>query len=290
MYCNINQYALLDPSEAPRRESNTKNEPHVFLQYLFDIFSSEAKTIIEKQNKKVEYIQDVMNALKKNLNASLYTAAKQAVLQLRGRGELKESKAAEVSNSAFSSFLTSLSKKCDFSELQFMNDLKANKVDLDSVKSIATQTSERLKHFVVLTNQFMLLLTSSSKELKAERTSGLAYIVHQMALLHKSMSQSECREEQKMQPGIFIGSPAKERLKPETQVSLSEGRKSTRRHNILRFYEGFAREHHRSSSHKAYYTNAQRNKFAAALIASSKYVSSSNANATKSKQKLSDYS
>jgi len=270
MYSNINRYALLNPSEAPRRDTNITNEPQIFLQYLFDVFSSEVKTIIEKQNKQVDYIQDLMNTLKKNLNTNLYIAAKQALQQLKGRGEL-EPKVIEDKSPLVSSFLTSLSKKCDSSELQFMNDLKANKIDLDRVKAFSIRTNGYLKHFITLTNQFMLLLTTNVREIKAERIGGLMYIAHQISLLQKSILQQENVlqeygnegkkvEKQKIQPAILIRSPIKESSRIVDVLNSSERKRTTRGKNILRLYENNIKEHHKSSSHKVYSTNVQRNK------------------------------
>eukprot|EP00826_Nyctotherus_ovalis_P052869 TRINITY_DN6784_c0_g1_i14.p1 TRINITY_DN6784_c0_g1~~TRINITY_DN6784_c0_g1_i14.p1 ORF type:complete len:352 (+),score=51.82 TRINITY_DN6784_c0_g1_i14:173-1228(+) len=185
LHSNINPCALLRQNNNPSSEL-LENTPNAFLQGLFDQFSVDINRVVKVQNEQLKHIESVINILKKNLNLHLYSAAKKAVTQLRGRGELAGSLSMEA-NGLFDSFQAAITKKCDFSELQSLNDLKANKSDLEQLQKFSWQISKQLKYAVVLLNEFMSILISNAKESKAEKMTKLSYVAYQLSLFYKSI-------------------------------------------------------------------------------------------------------
>jgi len=182
---NINPCALLKSDKEIILDIETrKGTPNNFLKYLFNQFKVEAKGIIETQNKRIKYTESVIETLQKNLNANLYIAAKKAVAQLKAKDEVNESSNKELIQEI-------LNKKCDLSELQLLNDLKANKIDLERLEYFLQELNENVKYIAVMINELMQILVSDLRETKTGKTNKLTLVIQQLSLLYKSMPTRE---------------------------------------------------------------------------------------------------
>ena len=241
LHNNINPYVLLVPDNYPDADA-LKNAPNNYLKGLFDEFNKEAKSLIGTQNSKLNYIETIIDMLKKNLNISVYAAAKKALMQLKAQGELSNS---TKDKSTFDYLRTTINKKCDFSELQSLNDLKANKADLEILQQTINQINENIKYIVVLVNEFTGILTSNAKESKSEKITKLSYIAYQMTLFYKSLlvdqhspSNENKPEERLLEevPTIVINSSCK-RTQKRSEVNHKSREKSFTRKTISRIYD-----------------------------------------------------
>jgi len=176
---NINPYALLN---FKANGALNKGTPDAFLKHLFDTFKADANAVIAKQDEKIAYIESLLNTFKKNLNMNLYTAAKKAVGQFKARGELLENAS---NKDTFNSFHSLISKKCDYSELQFIDDYKANKTDLEILHLSIREISDKMKYTLTLLNEFIKTMISNDNKPKAEIANKLSYIAHQVSVIAK---------------------------------------------------------------------------------------------------------
>ena len=209
LHNNINPCALLEQdNDVSEHTEDLKTTPNAFLKYLFDMFHTEAKAVIEKQNGKIKYMEDLLDTLKKNLNTNIYNAAKKAVGQLQATGQIKQP--VENANNTLPSLIgvlqETIAKKCELSELLTLNDLKANKADLENLQRFAGQTNEKLKYALTMLNEFMRILTSSTKESRAEKVGKLSSVAFQLDLLHKSViADADVSAELSTSPHRYLG-------------------------------------------------------------------------------------
>ena len=182
---NINPYALLKSDTI----SQCKDTPDAFLKYLFDLFKDDAKFMIKKQDEKIKYMETIMTTLKKNLNTNLYLAAKKAVNQLKAKGELENT--ISDNSEIIDLFQTTISKKCDYSELQFLDNLKANKKDLEGVNSLVDKTNNKISYIFELLNEFIQIIINNEKYLNPEKATKLSYLAYQFSLISKSIKPNE---------------------------------------------------------------------------------------------------
>jgi len=224
-YNNINPSALLKQDNKPDTKL-LKNTPNTFLQHLFNEFTVDVNNIVKAQNEQLEYMNSVMTMLKKNLNLHLYSAAKKAVTQLKGEGLLSIE-----SHSLHDSFQAAITKKCDFSELQSLNDLKANKSDLEQVHNFSLQTHSHLKYTIILLSEFMNIFISNAKESKTEKVVKLSYVAYQLSLFNRSLSDNKAKEEHCTEENSSKIAIKAKSIRLKTQGNRSSLGKFTHRYN-----------------------------------------------------------
>ena len=184
LHNNINPKALIIPNN---KAKVGESEPDVFLQHLFDEFHTEAKATIDKQNTKIQHMSLLLDLLKKNLNTNLYFAAKRAVGQLKCKEELQS----DYTINTESIFKTIISKKCDVSDIQSLDNIKANKVDLEVLQTFVDRINERLKYVITILAELINTLLSNKKESVSERTMKLSHLAYQVSLICKSIHLQE---------------------------------------------------------------------------------------------------
>jgi len=179
LHNNINPCALLKPNNTPIYDS-FNSTPDAFLTNLFNKFHSEAKRVIEGQNEKIKYMESLLDTFKRNMNANLYIAAKNAVVQIKAKEKHLDPFPHNINDVALL-----LSKKSDASEIQALDNLKANKTDLKNVQLFANELNERIKYVVTMLKEFIDIFISTAQETKVERKIKFNRIAQQLALIYR---------------------------------------------------------------------------------------------------------
>eukprot|EP00826_Nyctotherus_ovalis_P003718 TRINITY_DN10764_c0_g1_i4.p1 TRINITY_DN10764_c0_g1~~TRINITY_DN10764_c0_g1_i4.p1 ORF type:complete len:249 (+),score=31.01 TRINITY_DN10764_c0_g1_i4:228-974(+) len=166
----INPCVLLKPDrEVTLNIDSQKDTPNRLLQYRGKN-NHRKYEFMESQGRRIRHTEHLVEVLEKNLSTNLYVAAKRAIQQFKAKSETDD-------HSNEGQLQEMLSKKCDFSELQPLNDLKANKIDL-----------ERLQRYTEQLNEFMHIIVSDIKKSKAKELSKLSLVIQQLSLLYKSIT------------------------------------------------------------------------------------------------------
>ncbi len=220
LYNNINPCALLlRDNDVSSHAEELEKAPDAFLKHLFDTFHDGAKQVMEQQNRKIRHMEDLLDALKKNFNANIYTSAKKAFQQLSARGEIA---AGSADVSRLDELRSVVSKKCDAAELVSMGDAKANKSDLETLQGRTDELYKQLAYTVLMLTEFTTILTSNGNESKTEKVSRLGSVAYQVSLLNRAMTRKEAsRPADASDSEETDTNPAREHLAPAIVIRSS---------------------------------------------------------------------
>ena len=232
LHNNINPVALLVPDNEPKN-LNTEQNPHLFLQHLFDSFHSEAKIVISKQNEKLEYIESLISVLKKNLNTNLYFAAKKAVTQFKSNTE---------KSNDICLIQKTLSTKSDISQIHTLENLKANKTDLEQLQGFTIRLNRRLVYVITMIKELTNNLITDKKESKIERNMKLSQVAYQLSLVHKSIVENEKQtlieeEEIESNDDKFLKTTVVRQFPPTIIIKSSQKKLDSRKSKLITYYK-----------------------------------------------------